>query len=100
MKRILAALKGKVEKQKMERKVASALRAIDSAKDNAQDAIDRIEEEKMKLLAEMADAPELNKIITKLSDKIGEAEEQSDIIKRLDKVRAFIEEDVEVDEEA
>lgn len=99
MKRILAALKGKVEKAKLERKVSRAIRSIETAKDNAQDAIDRIEEEKMNLLAEMDDAPEVNKIINRLSDKIGEEEEQREAISRLEKVRSFIEEEVEVEDE-
>jgi hypothetical protein len=44
MKRIIAALSGKVEKLKMDRKVNRVNRAIESATDNAHDAIDRIEE--------------------------------------------------------
>lgn len=99
MKRIIAAFTGKVEKMKMERKLARVNRAIDSARDNAQDVIDRIEEEKAKLIERLADASEVNPIIEQLSDKIGQAEEQQEIIKRLDKVMEYINEEVDVEEE-
>lgn len=99
MKRIIAALTGKVENMKMERKVARVNRSIETATDNARDAIDRIEEEKADLLAKLADATEVNDIITKISDKIGEGEEQEAIIARLEKVKVYINEEIEVDEE-
>ena len=99
MKRILAALKGKVEKQKLERKMSRAIRAIETAMDNARDAIDKLEEEKMILLASLADATEVNNIISRISDKIGDIEEQEDIIARLEKVRVYIEEEVEIEDD-
>lgn len=100
MKRIIAALTGKVENMKMERKVARVNRSIETASDNAQDAIDRIEEEKADLLAQLAESTEVNDIITKIADKIGEAEEQEAIIARLNKVKKYINEDVEVEDES
>ena len=99
MKRIIAALTGKVENMKMERKVARVNRSIETARDNAQDAIDSIEEEKADLLAQLAESAEVNDIITKIADKIGEAEEQEAIIARLDKVKKYINEDIEVEDE-
>ena len=61
--------------------------------------IDRIEEEKADLLAQLAESAEVNDIITKIADKIGEAEEQEAIIARLDKVKKYINEDIEVEDE-
>ena len=98
MKRIIAALTNKVEKLKLERKVNRVDRSIETAKDNAHDAIDRLKEEASELLSQLANCSEVNGIITRLSDKIGAMEEQEEILKRLDKVKAFIDEDVEIEE--
>lgn len=99
MKRIIAALTNKVETLKLERKVNRVYRAIETAKDNAEDAIDKLNEEASNLLSDLAESSEVNNIITRISDKLGAIEEQEEIIKRLDKVKEFIEEDVEVEEE-
>lgn len=99
MKRIIAALTDKVEKLKLERKVNRVYRAIETAKDNAEDTIDKLNEEASDLLADLATSSEVNNIITKISDKLGAIEEQEEIIKRLDKVKEFIEEEVEIEEE-
>ena len=99
MKRIIAALTNKVETSKLDRKVNRVYRAIETAKDNAEDAIDRLNEEASNLLSNLAENSEVNNIITRISDKLGAIEEQEEIIKRLDKVKEFIEEDVEVEEE-
>ena len=99
MKRIIAALTNKVEKLKLERKVNRVYRAIETAKDNAEDTIDKLNEEASNLLSDLAENSEVNNIITKISDKLGAIEEQKEIIKRLDKVKEFIEEDVKIEEE-
>ena len=99
MKRIIAALSGKVEKFKMERKVNRVNRAIESATDNANDAIDRIEEEKSNLMKRIANEPEVSGIINRLSELIDQQEEQEAIIARLEKVSAYINEDIETEGE-
>ena len=99
MKRIIAALTNKVEKLKLDRKVNRVERSIETAKDNAHDAIDRLNEEASELLSQLATCSEVNGIITRLSDKIGAIEEQEEILKRLDKVKAFINEEVDVEED-
>ena len=88
-----------VEKLKLDRKVNRVNRSIETAKDNAHDAIDRLNEEASELLSQLATCSEVNGIITKLSDKIGAIEEQEEILKRLDKVKAFIDEEVEIENE-
>lgn len=98
MKRIIAALSGKIEKMKMERKVNRVNRAIESATDNARDAIERIEEEKTSLLVALSTATDVNCIVQELGDKIGEQEEQQQTIERLEKIREYINEDVRVEE--
>lgn len=99
MKRIIAALTDKVEKLKLDRKVNRVYRSIETAKDNAEDTIDKLNEEASDLLSELATSSEVNGIISKISDKLGAIEEQEEIIKRLYKVREFIEEDVEIKED-
>lgn len=99
MKRIIAALTDKVEKLKLDRKVNRVYRSIETAKDNAEDTIDKLNEEASDLLSELATSSEVNRIISKISDKLGAIEEQEEIIKRLDKVKEFIEEDVEIKED-
>lgn len=99
MKKLIAALMGKVENTKVERKVNRVNRAIDTVIDNAKDAIDRIEEEKDALLECLIDAPEVNSIISRLSDKIDEQEQQEAIIARAKKVKDYLNKDVAVDEE-
>ena len=54
MKRIIAALTNKVEKLKLDRKVNRVNRSIETAKDNAHDAIDRLNEEASELLSQLA----------------------------------------------
>lgn len=99
MKRIIAALTDKVEKLKLERKVNRVYRSIETAKDNAEDSIDKLNEDASNLLSDLVTSSEVNGIITKISDKLGAIEEQQEIIKRLDKVKEFIEEDVEIEED-
>lgn len=99
MKRIIAALKGKVERIKLDRKINRVNRAIETGIDNARDAIDRIEEEKALLMESLTEATEVNDIIVKIADKIECTEEQEAIITRLEKVRDYINEEVELEEE-
>jgi uncharacterized phage infection (PIP) family protein YhgE len=98
MRRIIAALTDKVEKLKLDRKVNRVYRSIETAKDNAQDTIDKLNEEASDLLSNLVTSTEVNGIIAKISDKLGDIEEQQEVIKRLDKVKAFIDEDVEIEE--
>ena len=98
MKRIIAALTGKVEKLKMERKLNRVKRSIDAARDNAQDEIDRLEERKASLVERISSDTEANSVINQLSDLIGQQEEQQAIIERLDKVEAYLNEEVEVED--
>ena len=98
MKRIIAALTGKVEKLKMERKLNRVKRSIDAARDNAQDEIDRLEERKASLVERISSDTEANSVINQLSDLIGQQEEQLAIIERLDKVEAYLNEEVEVED--
>ena len=98
MKRIIAALKGKVEKIQMERKINRVNRAIESATDNARDEIDRIEEEKMNIVSTLTDTSEVNGVINSLSDLIDKQEEQEAIILLLEKVKAYLADEITVED--
>lgn len=100
MKRIIAALKGKLETVQLERKQKRVERGIDTAIDNAADALDRIEEEKAVIVSRIAEAQDVNSVINKLSQKFDEQEEQEAIIERLKKIKAYMEEDVKPVDEA
>lgn len=99
MKRIIAALTGKVEKLKMERKLNRVKRSIDAARDNSRDEIDRLEEKKAAVVEQISSVAETNSIINQLSDLIDKQEEQQAIIDRLDKVEAYLNDEVEVEDE-
>ena len=99
MKRILAFFENKVEAVKKERQVKRIYRTLDIAKDNAADKIDAIELKKSELMESLPKASDLDSIVRELSEYIGEQEEQQEIIKRADKVKAYLDEDVEVVED-
>ena len=98
MQRILAALKGLVEKNKKDRKVNRVNRAIAAARDNANDEIERLEDRKASVIEKLSGDTDVNSVITQLSDIIGQQEDQQAIIDRLDKVESYLNEDVEVAE--
>ena len=98
MKRILAALQGLVEKNKKDRKVNRVNRAIAAARDNANDEIERLEDRKASVIEKLSGDTDTDNIITQLSDLIGQQEDQQAIIDRLDKVEAFLNDEVEVED--
>lgn len=100
MKRIIAALKGKLEAVQLERKQKRFERGIDTAVDNAYDALDRIEEEKARIASTIATANDIPSVINRLSQKFDEQEEQEAIIERLKKIKAYMNEDVNPSENA
>ena len=99
MQRILAALQGLVEKNKKDRKVNRVNRAIAAARDNANDEIERLEDRKASVIEKLSGDTDVNSIITQLSDIIGQQEDQQAIIDRLDKVEAYLNDEVEVEDE-
>ena len=98
MQRILAALNGLVEKNKKDRKVNRVNRAIAAARDNANDEIERLEDRKASVIEKLSGDTDVNIIISQLSDIIGEQEDQQAIIDRLNKVEAYLNDEVEVAE--
>lgn len=99
MKRIVAFLQKKMDSVKIERKINRIQRAIDSAIDNAQERIEQLEDEKYDIIEKFEEKSEVVPIINKLSDKIGEMEEQEETIKRLQTIQEFLNEEIEIDKE-
>jgi len=98
MKRIVAAIQKKTETAKAERKVKRVFRSIDIAKDNAQDRIDEAEAKMAALTSKLYTMENLSDYLTSLSVYLDTIECQKETIKRLDAIKAYLEEDIEVEE--
>ena len=96
MKRILAIFNGKLDSLKKERKIKRIMRSIEIAADNAEDAKETIENKMEDLADSLPETEDLNSFVQKVSDLIGEKEEQELIIARLKKIKAYLEEDIKV----
>lgn len=98
MKRILAFFENKVESIKKDRQIKRCYRSLDIARDNALDAIDAIELNKSKLMEKLPEATNYDCILQQLGDYIGQQEETQAIIERIEKIKAYLDEDIKVDE--
>lgn len=98
MKRILAFFENKVESIKEDRQINRCYRSLDIARDNALDAIDAIELKKSKLMEKLPEATDFDYILQQLSEYIGEQEEQQAVVERIEKVKAYLDEDIKVEE--
>jgi len=95
MKRIIAATQGKLDKTKAERKVKRVFRAIDIAQDNAKDALDVAKDKKADILTKVNDL-QAEDLVNQLSDCITEEENAQATIDRLEKIKAYLEEDIKI----
>ena len=95
MKRIIAAVQEKLDETKAERKVKRVLRAIDIAYDNAKDAIDIAKDKKADILDKINDL-EAEDFVNQLSDCITDEEDAQATIDRLEKIKAYLEEDIKI----
>lgn len=98
MKRILAIFNGKLESLKKERKIKRLMRSIEIAVDNAEDAKETIDNKMDDLADTLPQCEDTNSFVQEMSDLIGQKEEQELIITRLTKIKAYLEEEVEVKE--
>ena len=96
MKRILAIFNDKLNGLKKERKIKRVMRSIEIAADNAEDAKEAIENKMEDLVDTLPETEDMNSFVQKFSDLIGEKEEQELIIARLNKIKAYLEEDIKV----
>lgn len=96
MKRIFAIFNDKLDSLKKERKIKRVMRSIEIAADNAEDAKEAIENKMEDLVDNLPETENMDSFVQKVSDLIGEKEEQELIIARLNKIKAYLEEDIKV----
>jgi len=96
MKRIIAIFNDKLNGLKKERKIKRVMRSIEIAADNAEDAKEAIDNKMEDLVDTLPEIEKMDSFVQKVSDLIGEKEEQELIIARLKKIKAYLEEDIKV----
>lgn len=96
MKRIIAIFSNKLDDLKKERKIKRVMRSLEIAADNAEDAKEAIENKMEDLVDTLPETENMDSFVQKISDLIGEKEEQELIIARLNKIKAYLEEDIKV----
>lgn len=99
MKRIIAAFKEKVEAGKAERRMKRITRSIDIAKDNALDELDKLSIKKAELVENLPKTEDYDDFVQSLSSLMDAEEEQKAILIRLNNIKAYLEEDIEVTDE-
>lgn len=97
MKRILAIIQERMGEQKAERKIKRFFRAIDIATDNATDAIDEYESRIADLAETLPDVTDFENFVQELSSLIDNREEQRAVVERLKEIKAYFEEEVDVE---
>jgi hypothetical protein len=97
MKRIVAVFTDKLDQIKRDRKINRILRNINIAEDNAQDVLDKLEDEKAALVEGLPNTEDSVSIIESLSAIIDQEEEQRAILHRLGCIRDYLNEDIKTD---
>ena len=96
MKRIIAALTKKVETIKVERKERRVLRAIEIARDNAQDKIEEADARMAQIVEDLPEREDTTSFVSDLATLLDEIELQKATIERLDHLKDYLEEEVKV----
>ena len=96
MKRIVAAFEKKVEAVKAERKMKRVTRCVEIAKDNALDELDRLAIKKGELVETLPDVEDYDDFVQKMSNLMDAEDEQKAVLERLDEIKAYLEEEIEV----
>ena len=97
MKRIEAAVNGSIKSDVNGRRIKRVFRSIEIAKDNALDAIEQLNNKRETLITRLKDPVDPCCFIQQLADVMGEIKDQEEIISRLDEIKAYLEEDVNVE---
>lgn len=98
MKRILAILNNKLDEVKKERTIRRIERAIGTAIDNAQDAIEDLELKIDEIAEKLSNANDINGYIQSISNKMDSIEEQKATIARLNKIKDYFNEEIDIKE--
>lgn len=98
MKRLEAALKGVLNSAKVANKEKRIEHALNTATDNFEDQKITAEENINSCIKELADTSNIQDMITNISEYIGEKEAAEAGIKRIEKIKKYLDEEVEVEE--
>lgn len=96
MKRIKAAFEKKVEAIKAERNMKRVMRSIEICRDNALDELDKLSIKKAELVESLPSVENHDNFLRNLSSLMDAEEEQKATLTRLDAIKAYLEEDIEV----
>jgi len=99
MKRITAYLKGKIEEIKCTSREKRVNSALEAAKINFEEQIADADTKIDKLMSELGTTDDVQSIIQQLSDCMDDKEDAERGIKRLEEIKAFMNEEVETKED-
>lgn len=98
MKRITAYLKGKIEEIKCASREKRVNSALEAAKINFEEQIADSDTKIDKLMSELGTTDDVQSIIQQLSEYMDDKEEAERGIKRLEEIKAFMNEEVQVED--
>lgn len=97
MKRIIAALTKKIEATKVGRKERRVMRAIEIARDNAQDKIEEADAKMAQIVEDLPEREDTTSFVNDLATLLDEIELQKVIIERLDHLKDYLEGEIKVE---
>ncbi len=94
MKRILAALKGKLEEVKLNNKVKRVEAALNSAEINAESEKIELDGKLTELISDLDKCSDINNFISELSAIMSKQEENDKLLERINAIRTYLNEEV------
>lgn len=94
MKRILAALKGKLEEVKLNNKVKRVEAALNSAEINAESEKIELDGKLTELISELDKCSDINNFISELSAIMSKQEENNKLLERINAIRTYLNEEI------
>lgn len=94
MKRILAALKGKLEEVKLNNKVKRVEAALNSAEINAESEKIELDGKLTELISDLDKCSDINNFISELSAIMSKQEENNKLLERINAIRTYLNEEV------
>lgn len=94
MKRILAALKGKLEEVKLNNKVKRVEAALNSAEINAESEKIELDGKLTEVISDLDKCSDINNFISELSAIMSKQEENNKLLERINAIRTYLNEEV------
>lgn len=94
MKRILAALKGKLEDVKLNNKVKRVEAALNSAEINAESEKIELDGKLTELISDLDKCSDINDFISELSAIMSKQEENNKLLERINAIRTYLNEEI------